>query len=105
MSISKEDINKALNILLDISIDYGSRNAEEIKELDDAFDIVQMAAQGYANLGGDQYKTRAQKEVNKAYVRGYQDGRKSKGDYERGWADGCLTGYTAAEERQQGDPE
>lgn len=75
--MKRDDINKALNILTDLTVDYGKRNAEEIKELDDALDVVQMAAQAYEQLGADSYKTREQDARNKEYARGFAESREA----------------------------
>lgn len=75
--MTKDDINKALNILTGLSLDYEDRNAEEIKELDDALDVVQMAAQAYEQLGADAYKTAAQDDRNKEYARGFAESREA----------------------------
>lgn len=100
MKLTKENINNALNVLLELSIDYGNKNAAEIRELDNALDIVQMAAQKYANIYGDNYKDQATKRENEAYLRGYQDGRKLRTEYEKGWAEGCQAGYAAAKDEK-----
>lgn len=60
--ITKEDIRKALNVIDDINVDYGKKDADGIKELDDALDLIQLAAQKYMNLGADNYKARAEAE-------------------------------------------
>lgn len=75
--MKSEDINKALNILTGLSLDYEDRNAEEIKELDDALDVVQMAAQAYEQLGADAYKTAEQDARNKEYARGFAESREA----------------------------
>lgn len=75
--MKREDINKALNVLTDLTVDYGNRNAEEIKELDDALDVVEMAAQAYEQLGADAYKTAVQDDRNKEYARGFAESRKA----------------------------
>lgn len=63
--ITKEDIRKALNVIDDINVEYGKKDAEGIKEIDDALDLIQLAAQKYMNIGADNYKARAAAE-NKA---------------------------------------
>lgn len=73
--MTRDDINKALNILTDLTVDYGNRDADEIKELDDALDVVQMAAQAYEHIGADNHKTREQDARNKEYVRGFAESR------------------------------
>ena len=73
--ITKDDINKALNVLSYLEVNYGNRNADEIKELDNALDIIQMAAQAYANIGADYYSDRQQKKNNNSYVTGYSQAR------------------------------
>lgn len=75
--MTRDDINNALNILMGLSLDYEDRNAEEIKELDDAMDVVQMAAQAYEQLGADAYKTHVQDDRNKEYARGFAESREA----------------------------
>ena len=74
--ITNDDIKKALNLLGDLTVDYGDRTAEQIAELDNAIDTIQMAAQGYENLGADNHKRFEQNERNKEYARGYAEARK-----------------------------
>lgn len=75
--MTRDDINKALNILTGLSLDYEDRNAEEIKELDDALDVVQMAAQAYEHLGADAYETAERDARNKEYARGFAESREA----------------------------
>lgn len=75
--MTRDDINKALNVLTDLTVDYGKRDADEIKKLDDALDVVQMAAQAYEHIGADAYKTREQDARNKEYARGFAESREA----------------------------
>lgn len=85
--ITKEDIRKALNVIDDINVDYGKKDAEGIKEIDDALDLIQIAAQKYMHLGADKYGKElllkrvngAAHEIDEAYKEGYQDGLKDGG--------------------------
>lgn len=75
--MTRDDINNALNLLTDLTVDYGKRDADGIKELDDALDVVQMAAQAYEHIGADAYKTREQDARNKEYARGFAESREA----------------------------
>ena len=63
--ITKDEIQKALNLFDEIDINYGKRDADAIKEIDDAIDIILSAAQKYKNLGADDYKARTYRETMK----------------------------------------
>lgn len=74
--ITKEDINKALNFWDGLTVDYGNRNAQEIEELDNAIDVIYMAAQAYANTGADDHAKTVQYEKTMKYAEGYSQARK-----------------------------
>lgn len=73
--MNKKDIENALNVLTDLTVDYGNKPAEEIKELDNALDTIQQAAQAYCFLGADSYKNQVTDKLNKEYARGYAESR------------------------------
>ncbi len=95
--MKRDEIRKAVNLLEGLSVDYDDRTAQEVEALDNAIDLVIMAAEAYERLGADNYAGQKAKELNETYVRGYMDGRKVKGEYDKGWADGCLFGLRMKE--------
>lgn len=83
--MKKEDIQKALNTLEDLAVDYEDRNAEEIDAVDEAIDTIKLAAQGFMNLGADNYITEGQKTIDARaladeYLRGLRNGRRKLED-------------------------
>lgn len=87
--ITKEDIRKALNVIDDLNVDYGKKDADRIKELDDALDLIQLAAQKYMNIGADNYKARAEAEKKAEFANVVKN-------FENELAEGTLHQATAA---------
>lgn len=87
--ITKEDIRKALNVIDDLNVDYGKKDADGIKEIDDALDLIQIAAQKYMHLGADNYKARAAAEEKEEYI-------KTVKNFENELAEGTLHQSTYA---------
>ncbi len=87
--ITKEDIRKALNVIDDLNVDYDKKDAEGIKAIDDALDLIQLAAQKYMNIGADNYKARAAAEKEAEYIKAVKN-------FENELAEGTLHQATDA---------